>query len=253
MAEPRDQVIQIACGTQLQHNPTISGPNFIANMQKISEQITVRGWGISSTGSGPDSAYALFQCHDDLSELDCLLCYTEARTYLPKCYPQNGGRIFLDGCFVRSENYSFFQEYTGKQDHSVCGKKNETIGKKDLGFENSTSRAVFRAAAMAAQEPNNKGFAHSQLSVPGASNESVFVLATCWKTLSANSCRACLENASRSILGCLPSSDGRALNTGCFMRYANTNFLNPTDDQRNSRGKFCFFFFFYIHLSFYLV
>ena len=81
------------------------------------------------------------------------------------------------------------------------------------------------------------GHARAQVAVSGTANESVYVLADCWKTLSASSCNACLENASQSILGCLPWSEGRALNTGCFMRYSDTNFLNQEVGKGNSRGK----------------
>lgn len=51
-------------------------------------------------------------------------------------------------------------------------------------------------------------------------------LPMCWGTLNETSCKKCLERASSSILQCLPWSEGRALQTGCFMRYSNTNFLN---------------------------
>ncbi|KAI7742004.1 hypothetical protein M8C21_024071, partial [Ambrosia artemisiifolia] len=59
----------------------------------------------------------------------------------------------------------------------------------------------------------------------------------CWNTLSPSSCRACLENASVSITKCLPWSEGRVLNTGCFMRYSDTNFLNPVPVTRSSSNR----------------
>ncbi|KAF3619254.1 Cysteine-rich receptor-like protein kinase 2 [Capsicum annuum] len=82
------------------------------------------------------------------------------------------------------------------------------------------------------------GSARAQVSVPGSSSETAYVT-DCWKTLNANSCAACLRNASASMLGCLPWSAGRALYTGCFMRYSDTNFLNAisTSGGSSSRGK----------------
>ncbi|MFS7994874.1 putative non-specific serine/threonine protein kinase [Helianthus anomalus] len=71
----------------------------------------------------------------------------------------------------------------------------------------------------------------------GPNDSSVYVLAECWKTLSPNSCKACLENASTLITKCLPWSEGRVLNTGCFMRYSDTNFLNLVPLTRSSSNR----------------
>lgn len=234
--DPRTHTIQIKCGHQHEHNTTIFVPNFVATMENISGQMRTSGFGMAVTGSGPDINYGLAQCYGDLSLLDCVLCYAEARTLLPQCYPYNGGRIYLDGCFMRSENYSFFGEYKGPEDRALCG--NAT--KKNSNFQESARQAVMHAVLTA---PNNGGYARVQVKVAGTSNESAYVLADCWKTLNSSSCEACLENASASILGCLPSSEGRALNTGCFMRYSDKTFLNKQPGKASSRGKG-----FYLHL-----
>ncbi|GKV14547.1 hypothetical protein SLEP1_g25404 [Rubroshorea leprosula] len=226
--DPRTQIVKVMCGHQLEHNTTIYVPNFVATMENISEQMRTAGFGQAVKGSGLDTNYGLAQCYGDLSSLDCVLCYAEARTILPQCYPNNGGRIFLDGCFMRSENYSFFEEYTGPEDRAVCG--NAT--KKSSAFEKSATDAVNSAVAAA---PGNAGYARAHVAVPGT-NESAFVLADCWKSLSQNSCRMCLQNASASILGCLPWSEGRAINTGCFMRYSDKDFLNKVSGSGSSRG-----------------
>ncbi|GLT86485.1 hypothetical protein SLE2022_046240 [Rubroshorea leprosula] len=228
--DPRTETFQLTCGPQLENNRSIFVQNFVVAMENISEQMRTTGFGQVVAGSGPDADYALAQCYGDLSSLDCLLCYAVARTVLPQCYPHNSGRIFLDGCFMRSENYSFFQEYTGPEDRAVCG--NTT--RKSSAFKKSATDAVNRAVAAA---PGNKGYAHAQVAVPGT-DESAYVLANCWRSLRENSCRLCLENASASILGCLPWSEGRALNTGCFMMYSDKDFLNkvPATGNGSSGG-----------------
>ncbi|GMY26273.1 cysteine-rich receptor-like protein kinase 2 [Fagus crenata] len=228
MGDPRSQTVQITCGQQLENNASVFVPNFVATMENISDQMQASGFGVAVTGSGPDANYGLAQCYGDLSLLDCVLCYAEARTVLPKCYPYNSGRIYLDGCFMRSENYSFYHEYTGPNDRSVCGnttRKNSTFGE-------SVKQAVSRAIVAA---PNQKGYATTQEAVPGTVNDPAYVLADCWRNLNASSCKACLENASTSILECLPWSEGRALNTGCFMRYSDKDFLNK-ERGGSSRG-----------------
>ncbi|CAI9092962.1 OLC1v1028347C1 [Oldenlandia corymbosa var. corymbosa] len=229
VGDPRAQTVKFMCGNQPEHNTTLFVPNFVATMENISEQMRTKGFGVSVTGTGPDTNYGLAQCYGDLSLLDCVLCYAEARTVLPQCFPYNGGRIFLDGCFMRAENFSFFQEFTGPLDTAVCGNRT----RRDPEFQDIARRAVLQAVADA---PNNNGYARGELQNSGTGNVSAYVLADCWKTLNANSCRECLQNASTSMLGCLPAAEARALNTGCFMRYSDTNFLNPIPGSGSSRG-----------------
>ncbi|KAL3347393.1 hypothetical protein AABB24_021196 [Solanum stoloniferum] len=228
VAEPRSQIIQLICGNK----STVSVPNFVGTMETLSEQVIARGYGVAVTGTGPDATYGISQCYGDLSLLDCALCFSEARTLFPQCFPYNGARLYLDGCFMRAENYSFYDQYLGPEDRRVC--RNRTT--KGSLFQQNARAAVQQAVGNA---PSNNGYARSQVSFPRDSNDTAYVLADCWKTLSANSCAACLRNASASMLGCLPWSEGRALYTGCFMRYSDTNFLNAisTSGGSSSRGK----------------
>ncbi|KAL6294479.1 hypothetical protein ACE6H2_002621 [Prunus campanulata] len=228
LGDPRTQTVQLMCSNQLEHNTTVFVPNFVSTMENISEQMRTSGFGVARNGSGPDTNYGLAQCYGDLSLLDCVLCYTQARTVLPQCYPYNGGRIYLDGCFMRFNNYTFYEEFRGSDDRAVCG--NTT--RKSMAFEESARQVVQRAAESA---PSNGGYARGEVSVSGTANESAYVLADCWRTLDENSCRQCLENASVSMLGCLPWSEGRALYTGCFMRYSDRDFLNKEVGNGSSR------------------
>ncbi|KAJ0241208.1 Cysteine-rich receptor-like protein kinase 2 [Hirschfeldia incana] len=228
-ADPRARSVKVTCSPQLEHNETVFVPNFVASMEKISQVVQTTGFGTAQTGSGPDGNYALAQCYGDLPLNDCVLCYAEARTILPKCYPQNGGRIFLDGCFMRAENYSFYHEFKGPEDTVLCGnatkRNNATFG--------DAVRQVVRDAVAAA--PGNGGYAR------GASENgesSAFALVNCWRNLSPESCRQCLEDASASMVDkCLPWSEGRALHTGCFLRYSDQDFLNKIPRNGRSRGS----------------
>ncbi|XP_023545817.1 cysteine-rich receptor-like protein kinase 2 [Cucurbita pepo subsp. pepo] len=229
VADPRSQTAKILCSTVLEHNTTAFVPNFVGTMQAISDQMRTGGFGVARVGKGPDANYGLAQCYGDLSLMDCVLCYAEARTVLPQCFPFNGGRIFLDGCFMRAENYSFYEEFSGPLDRAVCG--NNSITNSVYG--QSTRQAVARAVETA---PNNGGYARIQVALPGTPNASVYLLAQCWRNLNRSSCTSCLQNASASILKCLPRSEARALNTGCFMRYSNVDFLNAEAQATRSRG-----------------
>ncbi|KAM4109788.1 hypothetical protein ACJW30_03G146300 [Castanea mollissima] len=229
MGDPRSQTVNITCSNQPEYNAPSFVPNSVATMNNIGNQMEVSGFGLAVSGSDPNTSYGLAQCYGDLSLTDCVLCYAQARMVLSQCISFTSGRIYLDGCFMRSDNYSFFQEYTGHGDRAICG--NTT--RKNSTYEESVRQAVSSAVLAA---PNQNGSATASKTVPGAVNEAVYVLADCWRTLNANSCKACLENASASILECLPWSEGRALNTGCFMRYSDKDFLNKKLGNGNSKG-----------------
>ncbi|CAM8876710.1 unnamed protein product [Rhodiola kirilowii] len=230
LGDPRAQTVDVSCGNVFEHNATIFVPNFVSTMEKISDKMRTQGYGQAITGTGPDTNYGYAQCYGDLSLLDCVLCYAQARTVLPKCFPYNSGRIYLDGCFMRAANYSFFEEYAGAEDKPVCGNKT----RKSAAFQQSAKQAVSLAVSAA---QSGGGYGKSHLGNGVATNESVHVLADCWNTLNASSCKACLDEATTSILTCLPWSEGRALQTGCFMRYSDTDFLNIVATSRRSSGS----------------
>lgn len=65
----------------------------------------------------------------------------------------------------------------------------------------------------------------------------VFGLAVCWKTVSSNGCRECLEKAANELRECLPSGEGRGLNAGCYLRYSTQNFLqNGSGNSHHGSG-----------------
>ncbi|PHT43472.1 hypothetical protein CQW23_17497 [Capsicum baccatum] len=80
-------------------------------METISQQMRTRGYGVVVTGTRLDANYGLAQCY---------------------------GRIYLDGCFIRKENYTFYDQYLGPEDRHVCG--NRTT--KSTLFSQNARRAV---------------------------------------------------------------------------------------------------------------
>ncbi|KAJ0489599.1 putative protein kinase RLK-Pelle-DLSV family [Helianthus annuus] len=230
--DARTEIIEMKCDQGVHNNSTLFVANFIRATEITTNEMQTSHFSTAVVGAGPNTNYLLTQCYEDLSSQDCMLCYAQIRTYFPSCFPHSGGRIYLDGCFMRLQNYSFFEEYTSPNDTTVCG--NTT--RKGVLFQESTSRAVANAVTGALR--NSDYFARGEMLVMGT-NDSVYVLAECWKTLSPSSCRACLENASISITKCSSWSEGRVLNAGCFMRYSDTNFLNPmpATSRASHRGK----------------
>ncbi|KAL8550521.1 hypothetical protein ACS0TY_009083 [Phlomoides rotata] len=110
------KLLRVFVGPNL--STTIFVQHFFTNMENIRAQMQTSGFGAGSVGSGPDTDYGLGQCYGDLSLIDCILCHAGARTVVARCYPANGATVYLDGCFMRSENYSFFHEYSGPNDQA---------------------------------------------------------------------------------------------------------------------------------------
>ncbi|XP_073125263.1 cysteine-rich receptor-like protein kinase 42 [Henckelia pumila] len=166
-----------------------------------SQLVTADDWGNYTVHSDDISIYSLAQCHRDLSHDDCLQCYAASRTRLPHCLPSPSGRIFLDGCFLRYDNYSFFDERTDPVwDNVNC---NSTVGvgvRDDMEFGKNAAELMDNLTAAAVA---NGG--HAADGIKG-----VFGLAECWKTLSRDGCGECLAKANREVKACMPSREGRA-------------------------------------------
>ncbi|CAA2976231.1 cysteine-rich receptor kinase 42, partial [Olea europaea subsp. europaea] len=145
----------------------------------------------------------------DLSHDDCLQCYTASRTRLARCLPAVRGCIFLDGCFLRYDNYSFFGEVV------------------DPNWDRQNCNSSIVASAVL-----NDGYV--------AGLRGVYGLANCWRTLSRNSCRQRLTASRREVIRCLPSQEGKALITGCYLRYSTQKFYSNHSDTTNS-GSGSFF------------
>ncbi|KAL4344461.1 hypothetical protein AHAS_Ahas11G0180700 [Arachis hypogaea] len=89
-------------------------------------------------------------------------------------------QIFLDGCFMRSENYSFFDEYAGPGDKAVCGNKTRT----NSSFQAAAKQAILEVVQAA---PNSIGcYTRGKVDVSRRVNESAYVLANCWKSLNSS-------------------------------------------------------------------
>jgi len=212
-------------------NPGTSASNFMAIMDTLSFEVKERGWGAQTLlGSGPP-LYALGQCRRDLRSADCYTCFSEARQVLSRCVPKTAGRIYLDGCFLRYDNYSFIRESVDPaRDIGIC--VTPTMGNDGAGRVAARVSNVTKEAA-------ERGFA-----VDGG--EGIFALAQCWSTLNKGRCGICLTEAAKKVLECVPNNEGKSLFTGCILRYSTRKFYNDdvappnTKDSTGNTPKFLF-------------
>lgn len=158
----------------------------------------------------------------DLSQTDCDLCFAQCKTQILRCLPfqkaTRGGRLFFDGCYLRYDDFNFFNQSLSAQDKSVCGST-------DFGGD----QTVFKANALelvrnlSVEAPKNDGFF---VGFVNRGNVTVYGLAQCWEFVNGSACQKCLSDATTGIESCPPKQEGRVLNAGCYLRYSTQKFYN---------------------------
>eukprot|EP01018_Ginkgo_biloba_P008802 Gb_08283 [translate_table: standard] len=230
----RMSILGFVCSPDKNVNASTFANNLVTAVASINLQIDRYGFGIAHKGNTIDSVYVLAQCFRYISQTDCSLCFSQARTPLfASCVNFNGARIYMEGCFLRFDNSSFYNQTVVHGDTKVCG--SEKSNQSQTFFENTQQLMN----ELSSEAPGNGGF--SMGSTQGPSTK-IYGFAQCWKTLSKSLCRDCLLNASAKILACSPSLEGRALNAGCYMHYSTLPFsliqtseLAPSADKNESK------------------
>ncbi|KAF8037047.1 hypothetical protein BT93_B0077 [Corymbia citriodora subsp. variegata] len=205
-------------------------PNFDAVLREISESVTDQHWGNYFITSPPPAIYGLVQCHGDLIDADCSLCFAESHDRINLCI--TFGRLYLDGCFLRVDGYDFFNETIDPtHDMLECSSNSTVPAERAAEFSNRVDRVLKNVLASTVL---NKGFAVAGEDGAGGVT-GVYALAQCWSTLDDSSCRVCLENATLKARSCAPREEARAMNAGCFLRYSTTKFYNVPVSRGSSR------------------
>ncbi|KAG4923491.1 hypothetical protein JHK87_049031 [Glycine soja] len=202
---------------------------------QVSNQSKIFATAQSTIGSDP--VYAMFQCRNYLNNTDCTTCLATATAKVRNCSTgANGVRVIYDGCFLRYESNDFFAQIMPRSS-ILCG--NHTAD------ESTTFSEAGQQVLMDLQiaTPKITGFyAATKTQVAGGA---IYDIAQCAETLTQDSCLDCLSVEHSSIQGCLPKTNGRAFDAGCFMRYSETPFfadnqtidINPFLKQGGSSSK----------------
>lgn len=219
--------------------------NFLAAMDSLTQQVSRQKYGVAVNGTGSNTVYAFGECMKDLSQNDCNLCFAQIKTQIIRCFPFQrlikGGRLFYDGCYLRYDDYMFFNESLSFSDRVVCGMSD--FGGNQSLFRESVGDLVKN---MSLEGPKNDGF------FTGFVNNgilTVYGLAQCWEFVNGSVCANCLEKSLLNLSSCAPKTEGRVLNAGCYLRYSTSRFYNNsgTDESNGSGGKF----FILVRCSFY--
>ncbi|CAN8235731.1 unnamed protein product [Cochlearia groenlandica] len=206
--------------------------SFLAAMDAISPLVEAKGHGqVIISGAGNSTVYAFGQCIKDLDKKDCDLCFAQIKAKVPICLPfqrgTRGGKVFSDGCYIRYDDYEFFNETINSQeDRTVCSTKEITGVNRTLFRDN----ALEMVKKMSSEAVRNGGFFYAGF--VERRNVTVHGLAQCWETVSRSGCVECLSNAKEKMIGsCLGQEEGRVLNAGCYMRFSNHKFYNNSSNS----------------------
>ncbi|KAF8387634.1 hypothetical protein HHK36_026287 [Tetracentron sinense] len=203
-------VLHRTCSHTQAANPQSFDVNFVDAREIISRKVAETGFGIAAAGDNTsDRVYDLGQCLNYLSNIDCRLFYAESRVKLPLCLPATAARVYVDGCFLRYGDYNFSQEIIDSSDTSICGSLINVSDK--IQFREITTGLIQNLTLEASKERDYYKLGNVSMS------SGVYGIAQCWRSLNKSGCRECLESARKRVVGCLPGSDGRALNAGCFV------------------------------------
>ncbi|KAK4785067.1 hypothetical protein SAY86_001756 [Trapa natans] len=234
LADPRATLVAMIC-TNMTAVGSDRGPfvaNFVAALDSLTTQLSSKGYGsVTNGGAGNSSVYAFGECMKDLSQSDCNLCFAQCKIQILRCFPFQqgirGGRVFFDGCYLRYDDYNFFNDSLSPVDSTVCA--TEKFSGNTTVFDDHVTE-LGRNLSLGA--PKNGSFLVG--SVIGG-NTSVFGLAQCWKY--TNDCEKCLNNSFSRIVSCPPSREGRVINAGCYMRYSTEKFYYNNTASATTGGN----------------
>jgi hypothetical protein len=190
--------------------------------------VEAKGYGQVVNGTGNLTVYAYGECIKDLDKKDCDLCFAQIKAKVPRCLPfqkgTRGGQVFSDGCYIRYDDYNFYNETLSLQDRTVCAPK-EITGVNRTVFRDNAAELVKN---MSVEAVRNGGF---YAGFVDRHNVTVHGLAQCWETLNRSGCVECLSKASVRIGSCLVNEEGRVLSAGCYMRFSTQKFYNNSGNS----------------------
>ncbi|KAM0022057.1 putative protein kinase RLK-Pelle-DLSV family [Helianthus debilis subsp. tardiflorus] len=123
---------------------------------------------------------------------------------------------------------SFYDQTTLPGNVGLCG--NRTSSRQDV-FETAVDELLFN---LSIATPKINGF-YAAITAPvvGANTSTAYAIAQCAETVTPDGCKNCLQVAYANIKSCATDvTDGRAVDSGCFMRYSASAFFanNKTTD-----------------------
>ncbi|KAI9100222.1 hypothetical protein K1719_024440 [Acacia pycnantha] len=159
------------------------------------------------------------------SENGC--CLDVAAAQIHNCSAESyGGHVVYDGCFLRYEAGDFYGETTGTWTKVLCG---DQKAREAMEFTDSSKKLLMN---LLTATPTIPGFSAATKIQVANNGETIYAFAQCVGTVTQSGCLDCLKAVDSNMQICLPNSEGKAFDAGCFMRYSTTSFFpdNQTID-----------------------
>ncbi|XP_027337777.1 cold-responsive protein kinase 1-like [Abrus precatorius] len=219
VANPQTHFVNKGCSPYNASNMHSFFANINDTFSRMRAQISNQNkhFATAEKARGEMLTYSMFQCRNYLSKNDCLACFTTATAQIRNCSDANGARIIYDGCFLRYESERFYDQTTEPGNGVSC----VNTSAKSAGFR-ATGLQVLMDLQTAT--PSIKGF-FAATKTPVVGVGAIYAFAQCVETITPSGCLDCLKVGYNNLYNCLPNTDGRAYDAGCFMRYSTTPFF----------------------------
>eukprot|EP00253_Pinus_taeda_P010207 PITA_10207 len=205
-------------------NGSVFGSNLNTVFNSLVQHTSQTGFNTSVFGQSPNQIYGLLNCRGDVTADECHNCSQRAIATIRRsegCGNGVGGTIWMDVCFLRYENYTFFGQLysyglytfitTNVSEPQVFGEALDNL------LSNLSSEAASR----------------SKLYASGITTDSlyrkIYGLVQCWRDISSDDCTTCLSNTINSIFATFPGNPGvQGLRANCIIRYEIYSFFKST-------------------------
>ncbi|XVF50339.1 hypothetical protein PTKIN_Ptkin04bG0089100 [Pterospermum kingtungense] len=229
---PQSLGSHLICGTTNDTSQSFAW-NVYKVMGALSEFVAAQGWGTFSVIDPPSNVFGLGQCYQYVNGDECRQCFDTAIEDLKTCIPATSGRVYLDQCFHRFDNYSFYKEgVDAKYDQLLCGSRkgvsNDSYMYQD--FQRKLDQVIMNVTKMALK---NDGYAATEVK---GGVVTIYALAQCWKTIGEKSCKECLRTSGLGLRKCAPAAEGKAMFSGCYMRYSTNRFFYQEAETEEIQG-----------------
>ncbi|KAL4577878.1 hypothetical protein LXL04_013993 [Taraxacum kok-saghyz] len=202
--------------------------NLNATISSLRRQISITKFAAARTLFNGESVWGLAWCRGYLSIPDCLNCFDYAVTALKPCGLGNGAHVIYSDCDVRYESNNFYTEANNRAGVVRCG---DVASRQPTDEFSKAAEKLISDLQIAV--PRKSDFYAVSSREEGGGNGTVYAIAQCNLKVSQSVCKECLKLRSISLYDCLRNStNGRAMDNGCFMRYSRTPFFeqNQTTD-----------------------
>ncbi|XP_057821985.1 cysteine-rich repeat secretory protein 55-like [Cryptomeria japonica] len=189
-----------SAGLYLCRHTNYTSSTFESNLNKILQSLvnntsSSKGFNTSVSGRSPDRVYGLLQCWGDSTVAECFSCSQDAITSIRQhCGNVIGGKAWLDKCFIRYENFSFFGILDTEANVGYSSAK--ITVKPDV-----ISTAVNGLFTNLSNEALRSPLRYSSGSTTTSTSYTISSMVQCWSDLtSVEDCRICLTNAISYLL-----------------------------------------------------